>query len=204
MEISIQSETLRRDLGTKNAYRMIREAGFGGIDWNIDRALDRKALKALSRGYSSIFEKSLDEVLAYYKEEFDEIHANGLVISQAHAPFPPYMPERPELLEYSIGIYRRAIELCDAVGCKNLIIHGVCLAENDYGNTPKSIRAMNEKLYGSLIDTLLRTRVTVCLENLIVASSVGVAEGVCADAHEAIDYIDTLNKKAGKECFGMP
>lgn len=203
MEICIQSEKTHLDLGAKAGYRMIKEAGFTGIDWNIDRALDRKALKDLSLGYSCIFEKSLDEVLAFYDEELTAIRENGLVISQAHAPFPPFMATRPELLDYSIGIYKRTIELCDAVGCKYLVIHGVCLAENDPVNTPETVKALNEKLYGGLIDTLKKTSVTVCLENLIVASSVGVAEGVCADAHEAIEYIDTLNAKAGKECFGL-
>ncbi|MBQ8396840.1 MAG: sugar phosphate isomerase/epimerase [Clostridia bacterium] len=203
MELCVQSGTIVYDFGFEAGYKMIREAGFTAIDWNIDTALNRAGLKSKPLEDLCIFEKPLDEVLEYYAEELKQIRANGLTISQAHSPFPAYMPERPETLDYTIKIYRRCIELCDAVGCKNLIVHGISLSNPDYTNTPESIKALNYKLYESLIDVLVKTNVTVCLENLFTGSPKGLIEGTCSNPYEAVEYIDTLNAKAGKECFGL-
>ena len=63
MKLSIQSQNLVDTFGAKQAYSLIREAGFEAIDWNIDTAWDfdevkkSKELKNLC-----IFEKSLDEI----------------------------------------------------------------------------------------------------------------------------------------------
>ena len=59
------------------------------------------------------------------------------------------------------------------------------------------------KLYSSLIDTLKNTNVIVCLENLFCSHGKDFYEGVCSDPHEAVEYLDTLNAMAGKECFGF-
>ena len=59
---------------------------------------------------------------------------------------------------------------------------GVTLTEIDLENTPASIEAVNFKLYESLIPTLLKHNVTVCLENLF--SSKGcLIEGCCSNPH---------------------
>ena len=203
MDISVQTGTIVYDFGFEAGYKMIREAGFTGIDWNINDAFNRKGFKDAPLSGLCIFEKSLEECLAYFEPQLKEIRANGLTIDQAHAPFPAYLPERPETLDYTIGLYRRCIEFCDAVGCKALVIHGISLANPDYSNTPESIKALNYKLYESLIDTVVKTNVIVCLENLFTGSPKGLIEGTCSDPHEAVEYIDHLNALAGKECFGL-
>ncbi len=203
MLLSVQSATVVNDFGSELGYKMIREAGFQAIDWNIDHSLKAKDLKSAPLEDLCIFEKSLNECLAYYAEQLEQIRANGLTITQAHAPFPAYLPERPETLDYTIKLYRRCIEFCDAVGCKNLVIHGISLANPDNVNTPDTVKALNYKLYESLIDILVKTNVTVCLENLFTGSPKGLIEGTCSNPNEAVEYIDTLNAKAGKECFGL-
>ena len=203
MLLSVQSATVVNDFGSELGYKMIREAGFQAIDWNIDHSLKAKDLKSAPLEDLCIFEKSLDECLAYYAEQLEQIHANGLTIAQAHAPFPAYLPERPETLDYTIKLYRRCIEFCHAVGCRNLVIHGISLANPDNTNTPETVKALNYKLYESLMDILVKTNVTVCLENLFSGSPKGLIEGTCSNPNEAVEYIDTLNAKAGKECFGL-
>lgn len=203
MELCVQTGTITNDFGFEAGYKMIREAGFTTVDWNINNALSRNDMKNLPLENLCIFEKPVDACLAYYAEELKQIRANNLTVSQAHAPFPAYLPERPETLDYTIKIYRRCIEFCDAVGCKNLIIHGISLANPDYTNTPESVKALNYKLYEGLIDVLVKTNVIVCLENLFTGSPKGLIEGTCSDPYEAVEYIDTLNEKAGKVCFGL-
>ncbi len=207
MKISMMSAPIIRDFGPEIGYRMIREAGFEAIDWNIDALLPGAVLKTATQLKDlCIFERPTAEILAALESELKEIRKNGLVITQAHAPFPPDFPNIPcrdGVVEYLIGIYGRLIEVCDAVGCSNLVIHGFSKTVVNTRDSFEEIRNKNWLLYESLIPTLQRTSVTVCLENLFTKNVVDYFQGCCADPHEAVEYIDTLNEKAGKECFGL-
>lgn len=198
MDICVQHAGIC-DEDFEKTCQLIRQAGFTAIDWNIDHALSGDVIRSLDYQGKCIFEQPLDAVIDYFTPQLNTLRANGLTISQAHAPFPAYIPGHPEVLEYMIGIYKRAIELCDYAGCKNLIIHGISLEKV---GTPESVEALNWHLYESLIPTLQACSVTVCLENLFGWDTLAV-EGVCSDPHEAVRYIDTLNEKAGREAFGL-
>ena len=202
MDISVQTGGLIRFWGSDIGYRMIREAGFTAIDWNLDTVRDRENIKA-GRRPGSIFEQSDKEIDDYFKPQLDEIRANGLKIAQAHAPFPAYMPNMPWLTDHMIGVYRNCIRFCQRAGIKYLVIHGISRMIDDYTQTPETIHELNYYLYESLISTLLETEVTVCLENLFTYHGTQIVEGTCSVAAEAVSYIDVLNEKAGKECFGL-
>ena len=202
MDICVQSGGIIEYLGTEKCYETIAKAGITAIDWNgVEHALSGKRI--YNQDFEGcIYEKSDDEIDTYFAPEVEVIRRNGLKISQAHAPFPAYIAGHPEVLEYMIGVYRKLIRLCDRVGCKNLVIHGISLAIQDRDNTPESIEKLNMHLYESLIPVLLECNVTVCLENLFTWDG-GAIEGVCSDAHEAVRYVDRLNQKAGREVFGF-
>lgn len=203
MKLCIQTGNIVDHYGAEKGYAMIRNAGFEAVDWNLDHAWKAADLREGTYLGKCIFEKPLADVIEHYKDEFAVIRKNGLVVSQAHAPFPAYLPGHPEILEYAIGVYKRNIEYCNVIGCKNLVIHGISLRVDDRENTPESIDALNMHLYESLIPTLLATDVTVCLENLFTRNGADFIEGTCSDSHQAVAYIDALNKKAGKKVFGL-
>lgn len=202
MDICVQSGGMITRISEEKTYAAIRQAGFTAIDWNIDRDLKSDLIKKLDYTGKSVFERPFEEVLKHHEKELAIIRENGLTISQAHAPFPAYVPGHPEVLEFMIGVYKNAIRLCHHAGCKYLVIHGISLQEDDKTNTPESIEALNWHLYESLIPTLLECDVVVCLENLFTRRPAPV-EGICSDPHEAVRYIDGLNEKAGKEVFGF-
>lgn len=203
MKISVQDAGTCDCLGMEAGYAAIAKAGFDAIDWNLDHALMAAQIKALQYG-NCIFEKPLDEIMAYYAEELSIIRKNSLTITQCHAPFPAYIPGHPELLDYMIGIYQGCIRFCNAVGIPRMVVHGISLQHDDYENTPESILALNRKLYESMIPTLQEaTNVTVCLENLCTWNNNVATEGICFDPHEACELIESLNEKAGKVCFGL-
>lgn len=204
MKLCVQTGGVVGEYGFEKGYAMIREAGFAAIDWNLDHAWKGADIRGGTYQGTCIFEKSLEEVIAHYADELAIIRKNGLEISQAHAPFPAYVPGHPEVLEYAIGVYKRNIEYCDYIGCKNLVIHGISLAISDRGNTPEDIDKLNMHLYESLIPTLLACKTTkVCLENLFTGNGRDFVEGTCSDPHQAVAYIDALNAKAGREVFGF-
>ncbi|MBO5203106.1 MAG: sugar phosphate isomerase/epimerase [Clostridia bacterium] len=202
MKIGIQSSATTLDIGYAEAYRLFAEAGFESIDWNINDALKPSMITNGTYVGNNVFEKDIEEIIEYFNVELTEIKRNGLEIHQAHAPFPAYVPDKPEVLDYMIEVYKKCIMLCQEVGCKYLVIHGVSLARKDRGNTPESVRALNDKLYTSLIPTLIDTEVTVCLENLFTGAG-GICAGVCSNPYEAVEMIDNYNAQAGKECFGL-
>ncbi len=203
MKISVQTGNVVDRHGFEKGYKMLKDAGFEAIDWNLDHAWDCGPI--YNGGYQKgncIFEKDLQEVIEHYKEELEIIRKNGLEISQAHAPFPAYTPKCQDIVDYAIGVYIRLIEFCDYIGCPNLVIHGICYEMQDKGKTQADIDKMNDHMYESLIPVLQRTNVTVCLENIFSWKETAV-EGHCQNAKEASRYIERLNEKAGKEAFGF-
>lgn len=207
MKISIQNSSTIWEIGAEKTYRLFRDAGFEAIDWGLERFLPPSVLYAGNFAGYSILEKPLDEILAYLEPELKEIRKNGLTITQAHAPFPSHSVKQSGVYPFMFKIYENCIRLCDAVGCKNLVIHGISYQKRDYSNTAEEIEEMNWKLYTSLIPVLQETNVTVCLENLFSGSpnSRGSewVEGHCANPYAAVKLIDALNAEAGKECFGL-
>lgn len=203
MKICIQTGDVIDFFGKEEGYSLLRQAGFEGIDWNLDHTLKNSDIKSGAYAGKCIFEKPLDEVKSHFDSELKIIRNNGLCISQAHAPFPCYVREYPEFTDYAIEIYKRNIEFCDSVGCRRLVIHGVSYALSDDVNSPENIYNLNLKLYTSLIPVLQKTDVTVCLENLFVTHNGVNYQGCCSDAYKAAQFIDMLNEKAGREVFGL-
>ncbi|MBR4888672.1 MAG: sugar phosphate isomerase/epimerase [Clostridia bacterium] len=199
MLISIQSGSVVVDIGPEKGYRMLREAGFEAIDWNLYWG---DANVQAGKFSGCIFEESPEKVLAYYEKDLAEIRRNGLVITQAHAPFPSHVKGVPGVEEYSAEICKGCIRLCDAVGCKNLIIHGISCSYDEPEMTAEMVWEKNIALYSALIPVLQETNVTVCVENLFVGGN-PVTEGTCCDPNEAVRMIDTLNEMAGKNCFAL-
>lgn len=203
MKVCIQTGDVVDRLGLEKGYSAIKNAGFEAIDWNLDHAWKGSDIYKGEYLGKCIFEKELESVIEHYSDELEIIKKNNLIISQAHAPFPCYIKENPEFLDYAIEIYKRNIEYCDYIGCKKLVIHGISYDLNDSVNTPVTIEELNIKLYSSLIPTLLNTNVTVCLENIFTHHKGVNYQGVCADPKEASELVDKLNEMAGKEVFGF-
>ena len=201
MKIGIQSGTFVKEFGAEKAYKIYADVGFETIDLNLDTGLPSKLINGL-KFEEHAFANSVDDVEKFFSEEYAEIKKNGFEVSQAHAPFPAYVAGKPESLDYMIEVYKKCILYCDRIGCKNLVVHGITLTRKDRINTPDTINELNDKLYISIIPTLLETNVTVCLENLFGGAG-GVISGVCSNPYEAVEMIDRYNAMAGKECFGL-
>lgn len=203
MKICVQTGDVVDELGFEEGYAAIAKAGFEAIDWNLDHAISGADINAGRCEGNCIFEKELDEILAHYENELSYIRKYNLEISQMHAPFPCYVPDKPFVFEYMINVYKKMILFCDRIGCKNLIIHGYSFPRNRKDVSSGEMDAINDKLYTALIPELKQTNVTVCLENLFAGGGSGLIGGVCGDPREAAEMIDAYNQIAGKECFGF-
>ncbi len=208
MRIGIQTGDVIKDFGLEAGYRMIAEAGFECLDLNLDHMFEGSRLREGTYRGSSPMEEGLSALMLVYAKELDTIKKYGLTVSQIHAPFPSYASGNEDSLDYMIELHRTAIRFADAIGAKNLVIHGISRSVQDKNDTQDRIDELNFKLYSSLIPTLRECNVTVCLENLPTWYTDGkgfrmIYAGHCCDPYEATAEIDMLNELAGKECFGL-
>ena len=200
MKICVQSGGIIDHFDTETTYDVIAKSGFEGIDWN---AIEH-ACKPAEWKDGCVYDKPLEECVEYFREEYAIIRKHGLVISQAHAPFPCYDPKDPGRFEYMLGVYKRMIEVCQYYQVPRVVVHAAVCSFETKLTTPESVREINRVLYESLIPTLqVCPDVTVCLENLFEWSNMTAHEGFCCDAREAVEWIDDLNAKAGRKAFGF-
>lgn len=200
MKLSLESGTLPLRFGIEKGYELIREAGFEGIDWSLDQAIPHKAISSLNYEGKCLFEKSLDELLSYYEPVLRALKENELSVCQAHAVFPSWVDGHAEVIDWAVRMDMRTIELCEAIHCPILIVHGISLKP---GAEKKEQDNLNMRLFEPLAEFLKGKDMIVCLENLFTHDTSGYHEGTCSDPAEAAAYIDHLNQLAGRIAFAL-
>ena len=125
MRIGIQNADLRRDYDLELCYRLIKEAGFECIDFNLDNVMDGSRLGNGTYRGSSPIEEGVSALQLYFAKDLAAIEKYGLTITQVHAPFPSYASGDPESLDYMIDVFKTSIRFTEMIGAKNLIIHGI-------------------------------------------------------------------------------
>ena len=70
MDIGVQNGGLIDFFSAEDTFRLIAEAGFKSVDWNINRAWDKNEIRAKKLKHC-IFEDSVEEIETYYKEEIE-------------------------------------------------------------------------------------------------------------------------------------
>lgn len=204
MRIGIQSGASTQELGFARAYTLYKAAGFECLDVNLNNEVKNEA--AFRAGdfdkAGCIFDRPMEVILAHFEPEFAEIKKNGLAVTQAHAPFPTYVPGMPESLDRIIPIITNCVKFCQKANIPYLVVHGV----KDLNLPQETLDAYNDRLYSSLIPTLLEGDTVVCAENLWNRDPQDynrLYPAHCSDADAAAAFLDDLNARAGKEVFGL-
>ena len=201
MKVTVQTAGTVWQKDVEDGYRRIAKAGFEGVDFNMDVDIS-KIKKAAELKDVSDFERSGAELVEYYKPHLDAMKKYGLAMTQAHAPFPPYVAGRRDVLDYMISVYKNVIDFCEMVGCPYLVMHGVKHFTSDIEDYALS-QELDAYLYESLIDTLKDKKIVVCLENIPTPINGKNMESICCNPILAAEQIDRLNEKAGCEAFGF-
>ena len=202
MKITVQPGDIVKLFGIEKSYAMIGNAGFDGIDMNLNHSWNNEEVKNRHLGYC-VFEEDMEIILKHYEKELEAIKKNGLKIFQAHAPFPSYVDGFPELSLRVPKIYNNCIRFCKEAGIPYLVIHGISRLYDGSDMTRSEMIQKNIELYSSMISTLKETGVTVLLENLFWCYNEKSYDATCADPKEAVEIIDKLNLIAGADCFGL-
>ena len=193
---------MSQKFGIDKTFEMVKEAGFDAVDFGLDVYYTWPDIKTGAPCEQLTNRDKIEELIS-------EINAaskkHGIAVHQMHAVFPIYFADHPDFTKNVYATYISSIEICHRVGCKLLVIHP---SFGGYESTPAlkdKEWEMNIEMYSSLIPYLEKWDVTCLLENMWVWENKAkkIYGGICADMHEANEYIDELNRIAGKELFGF-
>lgn len=199
MLLSVQTAPILDYYGIDEGFRRIKEAGFDGVDFNIDHTLPGGKIRANDcTGFFDMTDEEMIEATRPYKEAAEKY---GVKFIQAHAPFPTMVKEQATN-EYVLHALKKTIMLMDYVGCPNLIVHPGFMPADEKLD-PEDEWDYNVKMYTALIPALKKYRVTCCLENMFTRHRGKIMEAICSDPYEACAYVDHLNEVAGKQVFGF-
>lgn len=201
-KIGVQTGSILDNVGIDEGFRLIHEAGFDCVDFNIDHCMSGKEI--VSGEFSGFFDQDMEKILEAIRPYKEAAAKYGVTFGQAHAPFPTYVKDKPYNNEKVLDALKKCLAICAYVDCPYMIVHPAFF---DYNNRmdPDDEWDANIKLYSALIPDIRKYHVTVCLENMFTYNANGrkVYEAICSDMNEAAAYIDELNDMAGEKCFAF-
>lgn len=201
MKIAVQTGGILERFGIDDGFRMIKEAGFDSVDFNIDTLLPGKNIRdgICECVLDAPIEDILENIIRPYKEAAAKY---GVTFYQAHAPFPFYQLGQDAMNEYLFVIMEKCAAICDYVDCRRMIVHP---SFNGYTEQMEHDEewALNIERYSRLIPMLKKYNIICCLENMFTGYKGKMYGAICSDFYEAAAYVDELNAIAGEKCFGF-
>jgi sugar phosphate isomerase/epimerase len=204
-KVAVQSGGLEEIYGIDGAYRAIAEAGFDGVDANIDHLMscgdiiDKKIPPVFATGLSE------KEIISHVKPWGDAAKKYGLDNYQAHAPFPSLHTidtQDGDWNDFLIEMLKKTIICAAAIDCHNLIVHPF-LRDYDHQMDREEEWEVNIDRYSRLAKTAQQYGVVINLENMFFGKNGKNYGTVCNDGLLAARYVDALNEAAGAKCFGF-
>ncbi len=207
-KIGVQHAGISKDID--EAYRIIKESGFDGVDVSLDHIAPSDVLK---KGIIPDIVKSgasEKDIIEFFRPQIDAAKKYGLDNYQAHSIFPSLWQhgENPEYNAWAIETHKKMIHACAEVGARYLVIHPFYRAW-DNRIAPEEEEQINIESYAKLIPAAKEYGITLCLENMFHSDKNATNErtiryaGCCGHWEEAVHYVDTLNEIAGQEVFGF-
>lgn len=199
MKIGVQTKGILPEKTPNEGIKLIRQAGFERVDFNLDTFLKNSDLYAGK--VNAFFDSSIEELEIYFKQYVDAMLEHGVRMSQMHAPYPVRVEGKQQQNDYMQGtVIPKSILIAVMLGVPYVVIHPFKMQYN-YGRERE--RQENVEYFKLLIPLLKEYNVKVCFENLYESVGGRIVEGVCADPEDAVWYVDTLNELAGEELFGF-
>ena len=199
LKIGLNTDLWYDESNPEESLRYVAECGIEALDYDIcslyDNTFDKENL-------TSFFDQSFEDLCKYYDRMKAAMEENHLVFSQWHGVFPIYHPGEDARNEYIMKVTDTIIALCAYMDCPAIVMHpwtGLNIKKQEEIE-------INLNLYRRMIPAAKKYGVKICLENLFrhpSKESVDCIEGACAEAMEAVYYIDTLNAEAGEEIFAF-
>ena len=184
MLLSTQTDVTARDFGLVEAVRMIAAAGFDAADISM---FDDEWNQWM---YSDGFEPLVMEVKRAAAEA-------GIVLNQAHAPFPTMKDGDAAFNEKRMAQVKRSIEIAGMLDVRNIIVHPVVFQ--------KQMKKKNLDMYHELEPVARKVGVKIALENMWGWDNRRdiICKNVCSDAQGLADYVDALDHDVFTVCLDI-
>jgi len=197
LKVGVQSAGWLNKEDMLPSFEYIKECGFEAVDFNIDHYMSTGKL-AKDGIYPTVFDKSTEELLEFFKPLKEASEKTGVEIGQMHAPFPVWFKDMDEINAHIFMALDKCFAVCEYVGCPAIVVHPV------QRSTKEKEWETNLAIYRSLIPVIKKYKgVKICLENLFNRRGPRIYEGRLSNAADACKMIDILNEEAGGEYFGF-
>ena len=180
------------------SFEYIKECGFDSVDYGFGKQLGDGWKVAKEGIVETVFDKSTEEVLEFYRPLKEASEKTGVNICQTHAPFPTWFNGLDEINDYFAMALDKCFAVCEYLGCPAIVIHPI--SRSTFEKETDSTLTM----YRRYIPLIKKYKgVKICIENIFDRlPSKRVIEGRLSNARDLAEIIDLLNEEAGGEYFG--
>ena len=195
MALSISTGTLEARFGTRELFRMMKEAGFDCADYGLDSwCPDREAVIN-----SKSYRMSVEETVAHYKEIKRIADEEGITIYQTHAIFGEFPAcDCPEYREATV----KNIIATNVLGCRYSVIHPVRTPGRFFDEKKEEGFAYNLDLFRFILPYLEKYNVTVGIEPMwLDDENKVICPSVCSRPEEILEYIGLLGDEHFCACL---
>lgn len=201
LKLGVQTKNVVYDNCPEEGFALLRRAGFSCADFSLNGYLLNQEIYRWE--VNPFFDRSIQELEAFFAPHRNGARAAGITISQMHMPYPIYVPGGSrELNEYLWHVVApKSMEVCAFFGCPYMVIHGFKLAhflgseEQEWGKTKEFLEF--------LAPMARKLGITLCIENLYDNLGGHLVEGPCCDAAKAAERIDRMNEAYQGEVLGF-
>ena len=200
-QIGVQTLNVVDDDCPQDGCRKIKAAGFSTVDFSLHDYLTNKEIYG-SR-INHFFEKSVDELAAFFAPHKQALADNGLTTWQMHMPYPVYVPRGSRKLNAYLqkNVAPKSLHICNFFACRYIVVHGFKLAY--YLGSEEAEWQETEDFLSRLAPLAKELGIIMCIENLYDGIADRLVEGPCCDATKVSERIDCINDKFGAEVLGF-
>lgn len=156
MKLITQTDGLSGAFSPKERIRILKEAGYDGIDWSFFEMTKGSNAYGPSPWLEDDWRKTAEELRA----EADRLE---IPIRQAHAPFPS-AGDTKEYDEMILGRILRSMEVASILGVRNIIVHPK--QHLKYAAHKDELFQINVDFYRGLVPYCEKWNIRVCAENM--------------------------------------
>ena len=193
MKLTINAHELIRRFGWDRAAEICKRAGFDSMEYSL----------GCMEQANDIFNDE-KEYLAAAEALRKVIDANGLPVTQTHAPFNySGWKDRRVYEEFIIPSIRRSVEISAILGAKIAVVHP--LHHFVYKGHEDEIYEKNMEFYRSLIPICKEYGIQVGIENMFQRDLLrgNISFDTCATISDFLRYVDTLDSEYMIACLDI-
>ncbi len=191
MNILCTSHKIISKQNPQQGIRHIQSAGFEDIFWDLSAYVPSWKLE-------SVLSENMEDISGFLEDVLIQEDKGGLKSSIVQMPYLAADTKQKNIQELLFKLALFAIEFGGRAGCVGVIIKPLFA-----GVLKEMIWEVNRAYYLSLAEMAKKQESIILLENQCKSIHGHLVRGICAEAEEAVKWVDALNEEVGEERFGF-